>query len=225
MSIACAATYMLWQVWPPREGTLSGSMPTDPESVDAAIQLLEKNTKLGTEAGKKQLFVDLGSGDGRIVRAVVGHFGCFGLGVDVLQDSVSQAADTARLELPEALAGRARYLAADMAHVDLSDVDLLFMYLPDIMLRLVVRKLLPFSGLRDGTLVLIHDAPDDVKYGHGLRHMVRGGAKPTSARNPPLDLFCWQGSHLKKETPTATLFFECPLEPGQRKVSLRSAFE
>lgn len=217
---ACGAALLLWRVWPPRRGTLAGDLPTEPETIEAALELLGKGTPLGS-AGEELLFVDLGSGDGRMVSAVVRRFGCRGVGVDVLPESVAAAEAAAAAELPRELARRAAFVCADMGSVDLAEADVLFMYLPDVMSRQVVRSLLPQSGLRTGALVLIEDAPEELRHGFGLRHLLRGGVRPTSSRHPALDLFEWRGAGSACLEPVAASPFFTVGAPGGAKVSLR----
>lgn len=168
-----------------------------------------------SDVGQALLFVDLGSGDGRMVTAVVSHFACQGVGVDVMAESVAQAQTLAAAALPDELLGNVDFVCADMGQVDLAEADVLFLYLPDTMVRQVVGLLLPRSGLRVGAYVVIEDAPEDLRHGAGLRHLLRGGALPRSSRNPSLDLFEWCGSE-RAGRPTSSPFFAGPAEgPGQ----------
>merc|ERR1712216_271603 len=102
---------------------------------------------MGDASNAGSLFVDLGSGDGRVVDAVVRRFRCRGVGVEVMEESVAQAQKLATA--PE-LEGRCRYLCADMGAMSLAETDVLFIYLPQPVLRGVVLNLLPRSGLRVG---------------------------------------------------------------------------
>lgn len=222
------ATFLAWQVWPPNRGTLAGSLPTSAETMGAILDLLQEATPLGSRGddAPKLLFVDLGSGDGRVVTAVVQRFACcLGVGVDVLPESVAEARALAAAKLPPQGSKRASFLAADMGNLDLSEADIVFMFLPDTMTVQVVRDLLPFSGLRSGTLVLIEDAPEQLSHGFGLRHLRRGGVRPTSSQNPSLHLYEWRGGVAEdgrgtERPPTRSPFFTSSLG---MKVSLRQA--
>lgn len=188
------------QAWP--RNRVAGPRPTDVETVEAVLELLQEGvpslTSAAAAAGGAEgpLFVDLGSGDGRVVDAVVRRFGCRAVGVEVMEESVAASAALAA-KLPAELAGRSRFLCADMGEVDLSQADVLFIYLPQTVARGVVLNLLPLSGLRVGTQVLIEDAPKDFRTGapaFGMKHLRAGGVTPPSRSRPALDLFEWRGS-------------------------------
>jgi SAM-dependent methyltransferase len=142
-----------------------------------------------------KVFVDLGSGDGRVVHAVVQSLGCRGVGVELMEDLVAQsAADAAAMAEPAN--GKCRFLCADMGDVDLAGADILFVYLPQQTLRHVVLHLLPRSGLRKGSIILIEDTPRDfvsLATTFGLRHLRKDDA-PLSSSRPRLDLFEWTGA-------------------------------
>merc|ERR1719282_957575 len=75
------------------------------------------------------LFVDLGSGDGRVVDAVVRTFKCRCVGIE-LDDSAVEHSREKLGKLPPELTERAKILHADMREVDMSEIDVLFIYLP-----------------------------------------------------------------------------------------------
>lgn len=224
LGAAGGVALLLWQVWPPRTGTLAGSLPTDLETLEAVLALLQAATPLGAggELGCELLFVDLGSGDGRVVQAVVGRFACRGVGIDLLEESVAESEVATAAALPRALASRAAFLCADMGNVDLAEADVLFMYLPDTMMWQVVQSLLPHSGLRKGAYVLIEDAPESLRHGFGLRHVLRGGVRPVSSRHPALDLFEWRGPPARAGAPTPSPFF---VRGDGPKVALSDAWQ
>lgn len=201
---------------------MAGSQPTQLETINAALELLERTDLGRSRGGRRPLFVDLGAGDGRVVFAVDQRFGCEAIGVDVLQESVVKAEALAVAALPKDLVRRVHFVWADMADVDLSEVDVLFMFLPDAMSRQVILTLLPRSGLREGALVLVADGPADLRHLPGVRHLMRGGAKPTSSRNPPLDLFEWRAAEATARLAPAasSLYFTAP--GGRPLVTLRS---
>lgn len=183
----------IWHAWPPSHGTLAGALPTDQETLRAVVELLRSASPLGGESGAELLFVDLGCGDGRVVGAVARGCWCRAVGVDVLPESVALARAA---QAAEAAPGcRCRFLCADMAAVDLSEADVVFLYVPRPMARQFIEAVLPTSGLRHGALLLLEDAPAGLAPEErcGLRHLRRGGVRPPSARNPPLDLFEWRG--------------------------------
>lgn len=209
----------VWYAWPPNRGTLASSQPTDPETLQDLLGVLEVGTPLGSASGGELLFVDLGSGDGRVVNAVVGRFACRGVGVDVMPESVAEAAAAAAKTLPADLSGRSSFIAADMAAVDLAEANIVFMFLPRDMTRQVVTQVLPQSGLRSGAYVLLNDPPEDLRFGYGLRYLRRAeSARPPSSKYPPVDLFEWRGTPDAKRHFPPSAYFRC--DPAQPKVSL-----
>ncbi|CAK0815649.1 unnamed protein product [Prorocentrum cordatum] len=189
-----------------------------PDAIEAALELLRAGTPLGDAAapsGGGALFVDLGCGDGCVVCAVVQRFGCRGVGVDVLPGAVAQARAAAG-GLPPARGGGARFLCADMADVRLAEADIVFLYLPPDMARDVVLGLLPASGLRAGTHVLINDAADGLRHGCGLRHLRRARSR---GGGQPVDLFEWLGQGATAGRPLVSRFFAEPLGGARQQVS------
>jgi SAM-dependent methyltransferase len=106
------------------------------------------------DVGKDDFVVDLGSGDGRIVRTAALVFGARGFGVDIKDELVRQAnADAAR----EGIADRVKFVNADLFKTDISQATVLTMYLLPNTVNLLREKLL--SELRPGTRILSHDYP------------------------------------------------------------------
>ncbi|MGE3161793.1 MAG: cyclopropane-fatty-acyl-phospholipid synthase family protein [Burkholderiales bacterium] len=104
--------------------------------------------------GPRDFVIDLGSGDGRIVRTAALVFGAKGFGVDIDERLVKQAnADAAR----EGIADRAKFVTADLFKTDISQATVLTMYLLPHTVNLLRDKLL--AELRPGTRVLSHDYP------------------------------------------------------------------
>lgn len=102
--------------------------------------------------GPKDVVVDLGSGDGRLVIAAVRDFGARGgLGVDIDQTLV----DFANAKASQAgIADRARFLAQDLFATDIREATVVTIYLfPGIMPR--VRDKL-WAELAPGTRVVSH---------------------------------------------------------------------
>merc|ERR1719217_1750721 len=73
-------------------GFMAPYVPAEPEM----LQLLEKLVSLHAS----DTFVDLGSGDGRVVRAAVERFGCSGVCVE-LDDELMDLAREENAKLPE----------------------------------------------------------------------------------------------------------------------------
>lgn len=197
--------------WP--ECRMAGFRSSDLETLAAIIDLLRVGAQqvVGAHADAT-LFVDLGSGDGRVVDAVVHSLGWRAVGVELMEELVVQSS-AARAALPEELAARMRFMKANMEDVDLGQADVLFLYFPQGVLRYVVRNLLPSSGLKVGALVLVEDAPDEFRGASGravgLGHLKC--SRPGSGRHGPcLDLFRW----LRPDpVPPERATGRCPLLP------------
>jgi hypothetical protein len=106
------------------------------------------------DVGPQDFVVDLGSGDGRIVRTAALVFGASGFGVDIKQELVEQANADARRE---GIGARVKFVAADLFKTDISKATVLTMYLLPETVNLLRDKLL--KELRPGTRVLSHDYP------------------------------------------------------------------
>jgi len=106
------------------------------------------------DVGPQDFVVDLGSGDGRIVRTAALVFGASGFGVEIKDELVRQAnADAQR----EGIAERVKFVNADLFKTDISRATVLTMYLLPDTVNLLRAKLL--AELRPGTRVLSHDYP------------------------------------------------------------------
>jgi SAM-dependent methyltransferase len=106
------------------------------------------------DVGPKDFVVDLGSGDGRIVRTAALIFGARGFGVEIKDELVRQAnADAAR----EGIAERVKFVNADLFKTDISQATVLTLYLLPHTVNLLRDKLL--GELQPGTRVLSHDYP------------------------------------------------------------------
>jgi hypothetical protein len=104
--------------------------------------------------GPQDFLIDLGSGDGRIVRTAALVFGARGFGVEIKDELVRQAnADAQR----EGIADRVKFVNADLFKTDISQATVLTMYLLPHTVNLLRDKLL--AELRPGTRVLSHDYP------------------------------------------------------------------
>lgn len=99
-----------------------------------------------------ELVYDLGSGDGRIVIMAAKEFGARAVGVELREDLVKQAIDKVS-EL--SLNGTVKIVQSDMFKVDLSQADVVTLYLTTSANEKVKPKL--ESELRQGTRVVCHD--------------------------------------------------------------------
>ncbi|MDH4175017.1 MAG: SAM-dependent methyltransferase [Betaproteobacteria bacterium] len=106
------------------------------------------------EVGPEDFVIDLGSGDGRIVRTAALIFGARGFGVEIKDELVRQSnADAER----EGIAARVKFIKADLFKTDISQATVLTMYLLPDTVNLLRDKLL--GELRPGTRILSHDYP------------------------------------------------------------------
>jgi hypothetical protein len=104
--------------------------------------------------GPEDYLIDLGSGDGRIVLTAAKVFGARGLGVEIREDLVDQAARAARAE---GIADRVRFVRQDLFETDISEATVVTIYLlPETVNRLRDKLL---WELDPGTRVLSHDYP------------------------------------------------------------------
>ncbi len=106
------------------------------------------------DVGPQDFVVDLGSGDGRIVRTAALIFGASGLGVEIKDELVRQANADARRE---GIGARVKFVNADLFKTDVSRATVLTMYLLPETVNLLRDKLL--AELRPGARVLSHDYP------------------------------------------------------------------
>ena len=104
------------------------------------------------KVGPNDYVVDLGSGDGRIVREAAREFGARGFGVEHDPELVARSQELARRE---GIADKVTFMAQDLFETDLSDATVVTMYLfPAINLKL--RPLL-LKQLKPGTRIVSHD--------------------------------------------------------------------
>ena len=104
--------------------------------------------------GPDDFLIDLGSGDGRIVRTAAKVFGARGFGVEIKENLVRQANAAAQ---KEGIADRAKFYQQDLFKTDLSRATVVTMYLlPDTVVLLKDKFL---AELKPGTRVVSHDYP------------------------------------------------------------------
>jgi SAM-dependent methyltransferase len=119
-------------------------VPTPPEVVERMLTL--------AKVGASDYVIDLGSGDGRVVRAAAGRFGARGFGVELDAELVERSRELARRE---GVADKVAFMAQDLFQTDLSEATVVTMYLlPAINLKLRPRLL---AQLRPGTRIVSHD--------------------------------------------------------------------
>lgn len=101
--------------------------------------------------GPRDVVIDLGSGDGRIVITAAQRFGARGLGVEIAPDLVERSRASARLA---GVADRVEFRVQDLFRTDLSSAQVITLYLlPEVNLQLRPRLL----ALAAGTRIVSHD--------------------------------------------------------------------
>jgi SAM-dependent methyltransferase len=119
-------------------------VPTPPEVVQRMLGI--------AKVSADDYVIDLGSGDGRVVREAARSFGARGFGVEHDPELVSRSAELARRE---GVSDRVAFMTQDLFQADISAATVVTMYLlPAINLKLRPRLL---KELRPGTRVVSHD--------------------------------------------------------------------
>lgn len=118
-------------------------VPTPQPVVDRMLQLA--NVKQG------ETLYDLGSGDGRIVITAARQYGARGVGIDLDPERIREARANAK---KAGVGERVRFIAGDLFKADLSDANVVTLYL----LNSVNRDLRPqlWKQLKVGTRVVSH---------------------------------------------------------------------
>lgn len=129
-------------------------------SPEAAVAAMLRYAHVGPD----DFLIDLGSGDGRIVRTAAKVFGARGFGVEIKESLVKQANEEAR---KEGIADRVKFLKQDLFKTDISQATVVTMYLLPDTVNMLKDKLA--SELKPGTRIVSHDypltgwLPDDMK--------------------------------------------------------------
>lgn len=119
-------------------------VPTPQPIVDRMLKM--------AQVGPKDFVVDLGSGDGRIVRTAAKAYGASGFGVDIDAELVERSNAAARRE---GIADRAVFHREDVFKADIRKATVVTLYvLPDMMVGLRPKML---AELRPGTRIVSHD--------------------------------------------------------------------
>jgi SAM-dependent methyltransferase len=119
-------------------------------SPEAAVAAMLQYAKVGPN----DFIIDLGSGDGRIVRTAAKLFGARGFGVEIKEDLVRSSNEAAQ---KEGLADRVKFIKLDLFKTDISQATVLTMYLLPDTVNLLREKLL--RELKPGTRIVSHDYP------------------------------------------------------------------
>lgn len=104
------------------------------------------------DVGPNDYLIDLGSGDGKIVRTAALVFGARGLGVEIQEPLVDLSNEMAK---KEGIAGQVRFVKQDLFKLDISQASVVTMYLLPHTVNLLREKLL--AELRPGARVVSHD--------------------------------------------------------------------
>ena len=119
-------------------------VPTPPEVVERMLEM--------AKVTKADYVIDLGSGDGRVVRLAAQKYGARGFGVDLDAELVARSISLARRD---GVSDRVSFLAQDLFNTDISEASVLTMYLlPAVNMRLRPRLL---AELKPGTRIVSHD--------------------------------------------------------------------
>ena len=118
--------------------------PTPPETVAEMLRLA--NIKKG------DVLYDLGSGDGRIPIAAAKQFGIRAVGIEIDQKLISEAESNARAA---GVAELVRFRNEDMFRIDVSEANIVTLYLSEKLNVLLRPKLL--RELRPGSRIISHD--------------------------------------------------------------------
>jgi len=128
---------------------VKSAAPYVPSPEAAVAEMLEY-----AHVGPNDFIIDLGSGDGRIVRTAAKRFGARGFGVEIKEDLVRQANEEAR---KEGIADRVKFYKRDLFKTDISQATVLTMYLLPDTVNMLRGKLL--KELKPGTRIVSHDYP------------------------------------------------------------------
>jgi hypothetical protein len=106
------------------------------------------------DVNAKDFLIDLGSGDGRIVLTAAKVFGARGFGVEIKEDLVKRANESAK---NQGLADRVKFMKQDLFKTDISQASIITMYLLPDTVNLLKDKFL--TELKPGTRIVSHDYP------------------------------------------------------------------
>ena len=134
---------------PPKQPSQGNVAPYYPTPIEVAKSMLEAGD---LQAG--QLHVDLGSGDGRLVILAARNFGARSIGYEL----DSKLVDSSRRQIEEmGLSPQASIIQRDLFQADMTEVDLVTVYLLPRALKLL-RPIFE-RDLKKGAVVVSHDFP------------------------------------------------------------------
>jgi hypothetical protein len=118
-------------------------VPTPQVVVDELLRM--------AKVGPQDFIIDLGSGDGRMVRTAAKKFGARGFGVDLSDDLLRESN---ALAISDGVSDRARFIKENLFETDLSRATVITTYLLPEMNQRLRPKIL---ALKPGTRVVAHD--------------------------------------------------------------------
>jgi SAM-dependent methyltransferase len=143
--LACVLTGWLFMAAAVAQQINAGPYVPSPQSVVADMLRM-------TGIGPNDFVIDLGSGDGRIVRTAAKVYGARGFGVEIQDDLVRSSNEAAK---SEGLADRVKFIKQDLFKTDISQATVLTMYLLPNTVNMLSEKLQ--AELKPGTRILSHD--------------------------------------------------------------------
>jgi len=135
----------------------SASFAQDKSPVDAGPYVPSPDSAVSAmlreaDVGPNDYLIDLGSGDGKIVRTAASVFGARGMGVEIQEQLVALSNELAQ---KEGTADRAWFVKQDLFKTDISQATVVTMYLLPQTVNMLREKLL--GELRPGARVVSHD--------------------------------------------------------------------
>lgn len=128
-------------------GASAQVVPYVPTPLDVVERMLAM-----AKVGPSDYLIDLGSGDGRVVREAARRLGARGMGVDLDPELVARSTELARRE---GIGDKVSFVRQDLFETDLSQASVVTMYLlPAVNLKLRPRLL---AVLKPGTRIVSHD--------------------------------------------------------------------
>ena len=119
--------------------------------VPTPVEVVERMLAMA-KVTKADYVIDLGSGDGRVVRMAAQKYGARGFGVDLDAELVARSNSLARRD---GVSDRVSFLAQDLFATDISEATVLTMYLlPAVNMQLRARLI---AELKPGTRIVSHD--------------------------------------------------------------------
>lgn len=119
--------------------------------VPTPLDVVERMLSIA-KVGMGDFLIDLGSGDGRLVREAARRIGSRGLGIEHDAELVARSTELARRD---GVSGKVGFVQQDLFEADIAEASVVTMYLlPAVNLRLRPRLL---TQLRPGTRLVSHD--------------------------------------------------------------------